>query len=212
MSVFYCRQENFESCPYRFIDLEEPHPLCRYINLQATLIVNREFSKISRLTSRACDWIKMEEGRAETFRRLHRERFKDFLENVQVGDNVFCEIAPFHDVKLIDKPSDDTEYVRCEALNGKIIKIMACHLYRMAKGDYSGEYLVKGVFSRRKTLKLEFKSKLHGFRTEIEKKSDGYLLKIFGDSQKQVDDFIFMVLEHKLDLERFLTGPSEKFY
>ena len=212
MSVFYCKQEDFEGCPYRLTDLEFPRSLCRYIDLWAEIVNDRDFSEISRLTSKACDWIKLEEGRAETTKRLHNERFRDFRENVQVGDTVFCKIPPFHDVKLIDKPSDDTEYVRCEALNGKIIKIMACHLYRMAKGDYSGEYLVKGVFSRRKTLKLEFKSKLHGFRTEIEKKSDGYLLKIFGDSQKQVDDFIFMVLEHKLDLERFLTGPSEKFY
>ncbi|MBY9013823.1 MAG: hypothetical protein KGD70_15730, partial [Candidatus Lokiarchaeota archaeon] len=85
-------------------------------------------------------------------------------------------------------------------------------LYRMAKGDYYGEYLVKGALSRRRALKLEFKAKHHGFRAQIEKKSDGYLLKIFGDSQKQVDDFIFMVLERKLDLERFLAGPSEKFY
>ena len=207
MPVFYCKQEDFEGCPYRLIDLEFPHPLCRYIDLKATLIVDREFSEIPRLTSKACDWIKLEEGRAETVRRLHRERFKDFLENVQVGDTVFCRIAPFHEVKLIDKPLDDIGYVRCEAPNGKIIKIMASHLFRMAKGDYYGEYLVKGAFSRKKTLKLEFKAKHHGFRAQIEKKSDGYLLKIFGDSQKQVDDFIFMVLEQNLELSRFLAEP-----
>ena len=207
MPVFYCKQEDFEDCPYRVIDLEEPLPLCRYIDLQAKLIVNREFSEIAHLTSRACDWIKMEEGQAETIRQLHRKRFKDFIENVQVGDIVFCRIAPFHEVKLVDKPSSVSDRVHCETPEGKIIRVMAGHLFRMAKGNYFGEYLVKGALSRRRALKLEFKAKHYGFRTKIEKKSDGYFLKIFGDSQEQVDDFIFMVLEHDLELDRFLLDP-----
>ena len=207
MPVFYCRRESFEGCPYRLIDLNEPHPICDYIKLTVRLMIDKEFSKIPRLTSRACDYIKTEEGRAETVRRLHRERFKAFLEEVQVGDTVFHIIAPFHEVKLIDKPSSASDRVRCRTPNGQIIEVRAGHLFRIDKGDYFGEYLVKGAFSRRKTLKLEFKAKRNGFRTEIEKRSDGYLLKIFGDSQEQVDDFIFMVLEQGLDLERFLADP-----
>lgn len=207
MPVFYCKQEDFKGCPYRLIDLEEPLPLCLYIDLWAKLVNNHEFLEIPRLTNRACDLIKMEEGRAETVRRLHLEKFKDFLETVQIGDTVFCRIAPFHEVKLIDKPSSVSECVRCETPNGKVIRIMADHLSRLAKGDYFGEYFVKGALSRRKALKLEFKAKHHGFRAKIEKKSDGYLLKIFGDSQQQVDDFIFMVLELNLDLDRFLAEP-----
>lgn len=207
MPVSHCEQQNFESCPYRIIDLSELCPICNYSKLKVRLMIDKEFSKIPRLTSRACDYIKMEEGRAETIRRLYRERFKAFLEDVQVGDIVFSIIGPFHEVKLIDKPSSASDRVSCRTPNGEIIKVRAGHLFRIAKGDYFGEYLVKGAFSRRKTLRLEFKAKRNGFRTEIEKRSNGYLLRIFGDSQEQVDDFIFMVLEQGLDLERFLADP-----
>ena len=212
MTVFYCNQESFEGCPYRIIDLEKPFPICNYAKEQAKLIVSREFSEIPRLTSRTCDWIKMEEGRLDALRILHRERFMDFLDNVQIGDKVYSEIGPFHDVTLLEKPSNDSEFVRCETSEGKIIKIQAAHLGRVAKGNYSGEFFIKGIENETKALFSENRAKYNGFRTVIERKKDGFLLKVLGDSQEQVDDFIFMVLEQNLELMRFLAGPRRPIH
>ncbi len=207
MSRFYCRQEDSENCPYKLIDLCEPLPICNYTELFVSLMIDNKFSEIPRLVSKACESIRMEEGREKTIRRLYSKRFEYFLDNVKAGDVVFCRVAPFHEVKIIDIPLNDSGYVRCRAPNGKIIKVMAFHLFILAKGEFQRDYILKGAFSRKKALRLKNKANIHGFRVKIAKKSVGYVLKVYGDSQEQVDDFIFWVLESKLDLDRYLSKP-----
>ena len=107
MTDAICNQD-FKNCPYRLIDMENPRPLCDYYRLHARLILNREFSEIPVLVRRACKWMQNEESRLKFIREIARKKTLDFLENTQVGDTVFCGIAPFHAVKLLEKPIDDS--------------------------------------------------------------------------------------------------------
>lgn len=46
----------------------------------------------------------------------------------------------------------------------------------------------------------EYKARYYGFRAKIERKDNGYLLKIFGDSQQEVNEVINVVLKQGFDL------------
>lgn len=214
MTVFYCNQESFEGCPYRIIDLEKPFPICNYAKEQAKLIVSREFSEISRLTIRACDWIKEEEGRLETIRRIARENGLDVVNNAKIGDMLFCLRGQFQgcEVKLLEKPSDSSIFAKCQAPKGEVFNIQPLSLRRIAKGNYHREYFVKGIKNKERATFSENRANYYGFRTKIEKKHDGFVVKIFGESKEQVDDFIFMVLEQNLELMRLLAGPRRPIH
>lgn len=214
MPVFYCKQEDFEGCPYRLIDLEKPHPLCRYIELTAQLIIDREFSGISGLTSKACDWIKQDEARSETIRRIARENGLDVINNAKVGDMLFCLFGRFQgrEVKLLEKPLNGSIFAKCQAPNGELFEMQPILLRRIAKGYYCGEFFVKGIENEERATISKNKANYYGFRADVEKKTDGFLLKIYGESKEQVEDFIFMVLEQNLELERFLAGPRRPIH
>ncbi|KKL85678.1 hypothetical protein LCGC14_1952330 [marine sediment metagenome] len=203
MTDAICNQD-FKNCPYRLIDMENPRPLCDYYRLHARLILNREFSEIPVLVRRACKWMQNEESRLKFIREIARKKTLDFLENTQVGDTVFCGIAPFHAVKLLEKPIDDSKFVLCEAPSGKVIKIQACHLSRISKGSYFSDYFIEGVENEKKAQELEYKARYYGFGSGIEKKDDGYLLRIYGDSQQEVDDFIVLYLEQDFDISPYI--------
>ncbi len=135
MSVFYCERENFEGCPYRIIDLSELRPICNYSELKARLVVNKDFSEIPHLTSRACDWIKQDETRLENIRKIARENAMDVVNNVKIGDMLFCLRGEFQgqEVKLLEKPLQSSIFIKCQAPNGEIIQRQPTDFRRIAK-------------------------------------------------------------------------------
>ena len=199
MTDIVCDQD-FKNCPYRIHDLEKDYPLCDYFRLHARLIINREFSKIPSLIRRACGWVLQEESRLKFIRSVAQKKTMDFLANAKVGDSVFCIRPPWHDVRLLEKPLNDSAFVSCETPKGKIIRVQACHLYRISKGSYYGEYFIEGTENEKKAQEFEYKAEYYGFRAEIEKKDNGFLLKIYGDSQQEVDEFINVVLKQGFEL------------
>lgn len=105
---------------------------------------------------------------------------------------------------MLEKPLDDSKFVSCQAPTGRIIRIQACHLSRISKGNFSGEFFIQGVECEKRAQELKYKANYFGFRAIIEKKGNGFLLKIFGDSQQEVDDFITLSLEQDFDLSPFI--------
>jgi hypothetical protein len=67
------------------------------------------------------------------------------MKNVQVGDIVFNRKPPYHKVTLLEKPLDASEFVSCQAPNGSDIRVQACHLSRISKGTYSGDFFHKSL-------------------------------------------------------------------
>ena len=153
---------------------------------------------------KACKWVKREESRLKFIRKIVREKTLDLLEKVQVGDTIFCRIAPYHEVILLEKPQDDSKYVSCQSPNGKTIRIHAHHLSRISTGVFTGEYFIQGVENEKRAQELKYKAGYHGFRAEIVKKNNGFILRIYGDSQQEVDDFIALSLEQDNDISPYI--------
>lgn len=199
MTDIICNQD-FKNCPYRVYDMEKPKPLCDYFRLHARLIINREFSRIPSLIRKACGWVQQEERRLDFIRKIARDMGLEVLKNTQIGDTVFCKRPPWREVKILEKPSDGSIFLKCQAPNGKIIRIQACDLRKISKGHYFGEFFIEDTENEKKAKILEYKAKYYGFRTEVERKDNGFLLRIYGDSQQEVDEFINVVLKQGFEL------------
>ncbi len=81
---------------------------------------------------------------------------------------------------------------RCQRHNSEIVNIPAHLLRQISKGNFSGKYFIN---DEKRAQSLEYWAKCYGFRAEIVENDDGKLLKIFGDSQEAVDDFINLYIK-----------------
>lgn len=193
-----------KDCLFRTLDIQLEIFTCNFYKEYWNVFFDGDSFSINSLLRRACEWIKIEEARLEFICEISRKKVSDLLENVQVGESVFCRIAPDHEVKLLEKPLDESEFVSCEAPDGRIVKIQVHHLRRISKGDYYGEYFINGPESEKKAQGLIYKANYYGFRAQVEKKDNGCFLKIYGDSQQDVDNFINLSLEQDFDISPYV--------
>jgi len=203
MKYSICHQQK-EKCPFRVFDVQLDIFICNFYKEYSSMLNDGNSFGAELLLNRACEKYQNEEKRLKFIREIAHKKTQDFLTNAQIGDVVFCRIAPFHEVKLLERPLNVSKFVSCEAPNGKVIRRQACHLYRISKGNYSGEYFIKETENEKKLRELEYKVKYYGFRTKVEKKKNGFLLKIYGDSQQEVDDFITLSLEQDFDISPYI--------
>ena len=165
------------------------------------MVVDRQIARIHALVSKTCDYIKKEELRLKSIVEISHTKTLDFFKNAKIGDKVYCFYGSPNDleVKLLEKPPDlrSSRHCKCQRKSGTIFNVYIDHLRIISKANYYGEYFIEGVEKRNeKSAKdLEFQAKYYGFRAEIEEKDKGYLLKIYGDSQQEVDDFINLFIK-----------------
>jgi hypothetical protein len=195
-----CHCPEFKDCSFRIYDLKMKIPICNFIS--ATMGV--QTSRKQYYINRACRWIKTEESRLASIRKNARKMSLEFLKNAQIGETVYCFYGSPYDleVTLLEKPSDRKITSRCKVQrkSGKIFSVYIHLLRTFSKGNYSADYFVGGIRAKKRAQNLQYKAKIYGFRAEIEKKEDGYLLKIFGDSQLEVDDFVNLFIKQNLEL------------
>jgi len=199
MPYLRCRCPEFKNCPFRTHDLELEIIICNF--LKATTGV--QSSRLHNFTSRACEWTKTEEGRLASIRKISHKKTLDFLKNAQVGDTVYCRVELPHEVKLLKKPLDlnVSRRCKCQKTNGRVISVHVSHLSIISKGSYYGEYFFLPITrGKKEALELKNKSMYYGFRAELLEKNNGYLLKLYGDSQQEVDDFINLFIKQKFEL------------
>lgn len=200
MPYISCHCPEFKDCSFRIYDLKMKIPICNFI--PATRGV--QTSRLHYFINRACRWIKTEEGRLAAIRKVAHKDSLEFLKNAQIGDTVYCFYGSPYDleVKLLEKPSDLKLSGRCkiQRKSGKTFNVDIIHLRTFSKGDYTANYFVGGIRAKKRAQNLQYKSKCYGFRAEIEKKESGYLLKIFGDSQVEVDDFVNLFIKNNYEL------------
>ena len=189
--------EDVEKCPLRIYDLEKDILRCDFFRQNSILICNRQLNRKTALVNKACDYIKKEEARLDSIVAVSHKKTLDFLKNAQKGDNVFCRVGVFPEVKLLEKPLNDSEFVSCQIPNGKIIRVQACHLYRISKGNSYGEHFIG---NKEIAQELKRRANYHSFRVEVEERDNGYLLKIYGDTQQEVDDFINLYIKQDREL------------
>ena len=196
-----CRQHRI-NCPFRSFDAQSELLICDFYKEYWRIYNDGNTFGAKTLLNRACEWINKEEKRLDFICNLAKKSFLDLIQNVQVGDTVFCRIAPYHKIKLLKMPLDDSEYISCEAPNGRVIRVQAHHLRMVSKGSYNGVFFTSDIDESIQD--LEYKINSYGFRTEIKRKENGYLLKVYGDSQQEVDEFIALVLEQDFDISPYI--------
>lgn len=198
-----CRQDK-KGCPFRILDIQLDIFVCNFSKEYCSMLNDGNSFGAKLLLNRACEKYQNEEKRLKFISEIARKKTQDFLKNAKVGDIVFCEIAPYYEVKLLETTLDASKFVSCQAPNGRIVRRQACHLYKISKGNYSGDYFIDGAENDKKVKRLKYKANYYGFKAKIEKRDNGFLLKIYGDSQQEVDDFITLSLEQDFDISPYI--------
>ena len=200
----FCHQQK-KNCPFRILDILLDIFICNFYKEYWRVFNDGNSFGVKSLLSRACGWIQKEEKRLDFICKISRKKTLDFLEKAQVGYTLFWT-AYSKDVKLYEKPTEISQIVRikCQRYNGKVVEIPAYLLRQISKGSFYGEYLVEGNENIIKAREVEDKARYYGFRAKIKKKDNGYLLKIYGDSQQEVDDFINLSLEQDFDISPYI--------
>lgn len=194
-----------KNCSFRILDIQLDIFTCNFYKEYWRVFNDGNSFGAKSLLNRACDWIQKEEARSEFISKGASKETVEMLKSIEVGDSLFWT-SQSKEVKLSEKPTEISQIARikCEQLNGKIVKIPAYLLCKLSKGNYVGEYLIKGIENEKRAQEIEYKVRYYGFRAEIVEKDDGFLLKIYGDSQQEVDDFIALSLEQDFDISPYI--------
>ena len=186
-----CHQK-IRYCPLRIHELDKEFPTCTFYDKEWDLIEARQFKRIPALLDRACELLRTEELRSKSIRKASKMNVKEFLKNVKIGDTVYCFRGdPYYlEVRLLE--IRDSGRCRCQRVDGKLFYCDVVELRRILNGTSYGEYLITHTDNNKeKARELEYWARYYGFRTEVEEKNnDDYILKIYGNSQQEIDDFI----------------------
>jgi hypothetical protein len=106
---------------------------------------------------------------------------------VVIGDLVYCT-SEIQNVYFLQKPTH--RYGNCiyETINGEIKEAPTLCFRIVSKGSKCAQYKTK---DQQIADSFDHLARSFGFRVEKIKLKDSYLLKIFGDTQEEVDDFVF---------------------
>ena len=204
MKFSICRQQK-KKCLFRVFDIQLDVFICSFYKEYSSMINDGSSFGAELLLNRACEKYQNEEKRLEFISKGSKKDTIQMLRHLEVGDSLFW-FSRSIEVTCAQRPIEFSQIARikCRGSDGKIIKSPAYLLRLISKGDYSGEYFVKGIENEKKLQELEYKVKYYGFRTKVEKKNNGFLLKIYGDSQQEVDDFITLSLEQDFDISPYI--------
>ena len=130
-------------------------------------------------------------------------------EEIKPGDRVYCT-KELSDVYFLEPP--DKEYflkyyrykqegrefppftgnVKYKSLHSAINEVSIACIVKITEGKYFAEHLIKEkeLNDKRNIDYCEYLARGAGFRVERQETKEGFLLKIYGDSQEKVDNFI----------------------
>ena len=157
--------------------------------MYAELMFHHKNAEVNILVNSVCRSVRNEIMNHEFFAQESRKMEKTFLEQVQMGDTVYCTTEG-EIVILLEKPSELGEKCKYKTYDGLINEEWAFCFRTVSKGNMVSEYRVKDKNYKERTLYLEHLARSNGFRVEKQKLGKSFLLRIFGDIQEKVDDFV----------------------
>lgn len=190
----YCKENNLNLCrgisiPCPCKILYEDTFFCNFGNVYAELMFHHKSVEAKMLISSICRSVKNEIMNHEFFAQESRKMEKSFLEQVQIGDTVYCTTEG-ESVILLEKSRELGEKCKYRTHEGLINEEWAFCFRTVSKGNMVSEYRVKDKNYEERSLYLEHLTRSNGFRVEKQKLGKSFLLRIFGDSQKEVDNFV----------------------
>ncbi len=174
------------SCPCRVIDLDNNTIYCNFIFKFGTFLIDKHDDKVKHFLQKICpeqrNSVLEHDFRAEILQNFA----KNFLSEAKIGDKVYCTAEP-HSVLLIEKP--DTIYGDCkyQTIDNKLKKAPAFCFNVISDGNYYSECEFK---NKNNADHFKYLARRNGYRAEIIMIENSYLLKIYGDTQEEVDDFV----------------------
>lgn len=190
----YCKENNLNLC--RGVSIHCPCKVlyentffCNFGNMYAELMFHHKNAEVNILMSSACRSVRDEIRNHEFFAQESRRIEENFLEQAKTGDTVYCTTKAVC-VILLGKSSEAGGKCKYETHDGLIEEEWAFCFRTISKGNMVSEYVVKGDGYEERALYLEHLAQSNGFRVEKQRLGKSYILKIFGDSQEDVDDFV----------------------
>lgn len=161
--------------------------------------VNQDDKTAAELLDKACHPIKDEEELSKFLAKIHKEYAIDLIKNAEIGDSIFCftETAGNGVVTLLEKPESDMGHCIYRNQRGEVKSCQVRLCRTISKGIYFAEHYIKENDSEIKSIMIERIALESGFRIEIQKTDSGHMVKIFGDKQQDVDDFMIRCVYNK---------------
>ena len=141
-----------------------------------------------------------EEKYDEYLNKKFQEQTREFLRKAKVGDIVFCTLVA-GEVKVLEMPSEKNFHkVKCLTRRGEEEKYYPDVFIIIKTGNFCAEHLFEGKGAKGNAEGYQLIAQEHGFRTEVVRKGRSYLLKVYGDSQEEVDDYMTYSVRNDLDI------------
>lgn len=180
-----CDNSNI-SCPCKVADLESGFFYCNFIEMYADLCFHNKTEAANKLIRQVCPEVRNEVLHHDYIETQLQAQEKEFLEKARLGDIVFCT-AEIHNVVLMDFPSHEHGYCKYKTINGEIKKAPAIYFRLISEGTKFAEYKTKDEY---KADRYDLIARKNGFRVERKMLNNTHILRIFGDTQEEVDQFV----------------------
>ncbi len=216
----FCTDFTVDSCPCRV--LIDGVDYCNFLQTYFNLTCARDEVKIKKLSSLICIHNRnlISEPYDPMIKKIHDQIDKTvrLLEKGEImsGDIVYCSKV-LEDVIFIEGPNWDalTQYnndkakygnapfsskVKYKTFDGVIRTCPIACIVKISKGNFFANLKVKGKadIAKQRAEYLEFLARGLGFRVEKCKTRRGYLLKFFGDSQREIDEFLHFYCQDEM--------------
>lgn len=199
---FACTHRKYLPCPFAYRDEEDSEVYrCNYDRLWVlAALINGDEQYANTLTNKACPPIKREVKFSEFLKNIHRQYAYDIIKNAKTGDLVFCFDEIDGEVILLEKPDDILGRCLYRNKKGQVKSCPVVQFRTISKGNFAAKYLAKGNESEIDSMMIKRMAGEAGFRVEVERAEMGHQVKIFGDNQQEVDDFMTMCVYNKFIL------------
>lgn len=193
---FTCSHRKHLPCRFGYLDGDVYR--CSYDRLWVLAKwINNDDQTATKLLDQACPPIRDEDNVSKCLAGLHKEYAKDIIENANIGDTIFCFDETNGEVTLLEKSETNTGLCVYKTANGEI-RSKPIRLFRtISQGNYTAEYPTEGERSEIETLMIKRMALEAGLRVEVQKNDSGHMVKIFGDNQQEVDDFMTLCVYNK---------------
>lgn len=205
MEIHRYRQENNlsicqsskDDCICRKIHLN--FRFCNFANVYASFLINKNHKAIDQLLEKVCKQTRNEVLYWNYTVKYGQPGKQRSVSELKHGDKVYCT-TELSDVIFLEKEKLPSGYVKYKTLEGEEKREHSERFRIISKGNNYAEYIVDGENCEEKAIIIERKARGCGFRVERAERKKSYILKIFGDSQAHVDDFVSLCCNDKYTL------------
>lgn len=168
-----------KDCPCKIY--AEDKMLCNFFNTFADLNFYKKNLEVKELLKKVCNAIRNKINFHEYLAKSSEDSARAFLRQVNKGDLVYCT-TEMNDVVFLKKPRD--YYGKCtyKTLDGIVKEQWSFCFCIISKGDKFFDFKVSNLNNAKS---LSLLAREYGFRVKI----IDNIIRIFGDTQEEVDSF-----------------------